>query len=156
MAAAAMAVCLGAAPSFIRAGLEEEPFAVHLKPRFRVVKLSDSHLVLDKALGPLALENGLRAQSRIQVSGNRVAVMSAPEATMDDMLSRMASIVSGGFDCFVCHGATADRLTRALESASIPGEAIYCEVDLASACKRAGAVLQADGLIYVQVAYRCV
>ena len=89
----------------------------------------------------------------MDVSGNRVAVLSVLEATTDDMLSNMAASVSGKFDVIVCHGATADRLARALENASIPSDVIYCEPDLASACKRARTVLHADGLIYVQVAY---
>lgn len=153
MAASGMALSLGVVPPLIREGLEKEAFAVHLKPRFRIVQSSDFQVVLDKALGPLALEKGVQAQSQIQVSGNRAAVLSAPEATMDDMLSDMAAIVSSKFDCFVCHGSNADRLARALESASIPGEAICCQPDLVSACKRARTVLEADGLIYVQVAY---
>ncbi|MGI9515005.1 MAG: Mur ligase family protein, partial [Anderseniella sp.] len=78
MAAAGLALSLEADRDSIRTGLETDTFASHLLPRFRIIDTPRFQLVLDKALGPLALQNGVQATGRIPVSGKRVAIVSAP------------------------------------------------------------------------------
>ena len=153
MAAAGLALSLGADRDSIRTGLERDAFASHLKPRFSIVDTPRFKLVLDKALGPLALQNGVQAKARVRVSGRRVAILSAPHATSDDMLSQMAAAVTDEFDCFVCHGVAADRYAMALENAPVSIDLIFREKDLISACKIARELVEDEGLIYVQVAY---
>ncbi len=153
MAAAGLALSLGVDEDAIRTGLEGDGFASHLKPRFRVFDTPRLQLVLDKALGPLALQNGVRATGRIRVSGKRVAIVSAPDATSDDMFGQMAASVTGEFDYFVCYGAAANRYAIALENAAVAIDLIVRETDLVSACEIARALVEDGGLIYVQIAY---
>ena len=140
MAAAGLALSLGSDTNSIRNGLERDRFAGHLKPRFSIVDTPSFKLVLDKALGPLALQNGVQATTRVGASGRRVAILSAPWETSDDMFSQMAATVTDDFDCFVCLGAAGDRYATALENAPVPIDLIFREKDLISACKTARAV----------------
>lgn len=153
MAAAGLALSLGVDRDAVRIGLEGEAFASQLIPRFSVVDTPRFKLVLDKALGPLALQNGVQATRRIRVPGKRVAIVSAPDATTDDMLAQMAAAVTGEFDHFVCHGTSANRYAMALESTPVAPDLIVRETDLVSACKIARELVADAGLIYVQVAY---
>ncbi len=153
MAAAGLALSLGVDRDAVRIGLEGEAFASQLIPRFSVVDTPRFKLVLDKALGPLALQNGVQATRRIRVPGKRVAIVSAPDATTDDMLAQMAAAVTGEFDHFVCHGTSANRYAIALENAPVAPDLIVRETDLVSACKIARELVADSGLIYVQVAY---
>ncbi|MEM9470873.1 MAG: Mur ligase family protein [Pseudomonadota bacterium] len=153
MAAAGLALSLGADRDAVRTGLEGSAFANHLKPRFSVCDTPRFKLVLDKALGPLALQNGVQATRRIRVPGKRVAIVSAPDATTDDMLGRMAAFIAREFDHFVCHGAAANRYAMALKDVPVANDLIVRETDLVSACRVAGTLVGDGGLIYVQVAY---
>jgi len=153
MAAAGLALNLGADRDSIRTGLEKDTFAGHLKPRFSIVDTPGFKLVLDKALGPLALQNGVQATARIRASGRRVAILNAPRETSDDMFSQMAVAVAGEFDVFVCCGAVADRYAMALENTPVSTDKIFREKELVSACKTARDLVEDEGLIYVQVAY---
>jgi len=153
MAAAGLALSLGTDRGSIRTGLEGDTFAGHLKSRFSIVDTPRFKLVLDKALGPLALQNGVDATARVRASGRRVAILSAPLATSDDMLRQMAATVTGDFDYFVCHGAAGDRYATALENAPVSNDLIFREKNHIDACKIARELVGNEGLIYVQVAY---
>jgi cyanophycin synthetase len=153
MAAAGLAQNLGASSSAVRIGLEDQAFATHFRPRFSVIAAPQFTLVLDKALGPVALEAGVRSQQSVEAAGTRVAVLSAPEATTCAMLEKMAAIVAGKFNRFVCHDAIADRYAQALLRAAVPEGAICVRRDIVAACIEARANVQDDGLVYVQVAY---
>ncbi|MEM7636390.1 MAG: Mur ligase family protein [Pseudomonadota bacterium] len=153
MASAGLALSLGTDIDSIRTGLEGDAFAGHLKARFSIVDAPRFKLVLDKALGPMALKNGVQATARIEVSGRRVAILSAPDATTDDMLSQMAAAVANEFEGFVCHGAAGDRYAAALENSTVSDDMIFREKDRVSACKTALDLVKEQGLIYVQVAY---
>ncbi len=153
MAAAGLALRLGADTDAVRAGLEGEAFASHLTPRFSIIEAPRFTLVLDKALGPLAVRHGVQATRRIRAPGKRVAIVSAPDATTDDMLGQMVAAVTGEFDHFVCHGTSANRYATALENAPVANDLIVREEDLVSACKTARELVADAGLIYVQVAY---
>jgi cyanophycin synthetase len=153
MAAAGLALSLGASKHAIRSGLEQEPFAAHLKPRFSVLEAPGFKLVLDKALGPAALVQGVQAQARIDAAGKRVAVLSAPPATTDDMITQMAAAVADQFDALICRGNAASRYAMALASTAHGASDVLEEPDLDAACKKAKSLAGANGLVYVQVAY---
>lgn len=153
MAAAGLALSLGVDTDAIRSGLEQHPFATHLKPRFSVVEARTCKLVLDKALGPAALLQGVQAQAGIDIAGSRIAVLSAPPATNDDMITEMANAAAGQFDIFICHGDSASRYAKALFSGPASADNIFEEQDLVSACRKARSLVGANGLVYVQIAY---
>jgi cyanophycin synthetase len=153
MAAAGLALSLGIEQDAIRLGLEHCPFAAHLKPRFSVVEAPTFKLVLDKALGPAALAQGVQAQAGIEITGKRVAILSAPSTTTNDMIAEMANSAAGQFDVFICHGNSASRYAKALVDATANAEKIFKELDLISACKKARTLVGPNGLVYVQIAY---
>jgi cyanophycin synthetase len=153
MAAAGLALSLGIDEEAIRLGLEHCPFAIHLKPRFSVVEAHTFELVLDKALGPAALAQGVQAQAGIEITGKRVAILSAPSTTTNDMIAEMANSAAGQFDVFICHGNSASRYAKALVDATANAEKIFKELDLISACKKARTLVGPNGLVYVQIAY---
>jgi cyanophycin synthetase len=153
MAAAGLALSLGITKEAIRSGLEQQPFATHLKPRFSVVEARDFKLVLDKALGPAALAQGVQAQASIEIAGRRVAILSAPPATTNDMIVEMANAAACQFDVFICHGNSASSYAKALVDATVGTDKIIKEQDLISACRKARSLVGVNDLVYVQIAY---
>jgi cyanophycin synthetase len=162
MAAAGLAIGLGVDTATITAGLHSTDSSVdRFATRFNVINDYRFQLVIDKALGSVALKNSLEIQDKLEVAGKRYCLLTTLGNKSDEVMFDLARLVKGKFDRYYVYevpgfrrgkpaGDTAQRYVRALTEAGIRDALIVRCDGVEQAFRQLAPVLAENDLVFAQ------
>jgi cyanophycin synthetase len=135
MFAAAMAFSMGLKLEDIRHGLRTFDTTFFQAPgRMNIYDEHPFKVILDYGHNPAAIEAMCQLVDRLEVSGRRICVLSAPGDRRDEDIAEVGRIAAGHFDHYICRrddqlrGRQSDEvptlLKKALENSGVPPDEI--------------------------------